>query len=146
MAGRFDNRICFVAGRIFPVRVGVVIQQVIGDSVNYHARRLGATGSVEVGYRVSVVHTVERRKLLSDFFSRYRRGCVLGCGAHQIQSRNSFWKDFAQMLSEKMDSVRMTVRDSIMQQCGQDHLGRQVGPRAKLRMFETRMANVGRLA
>jgi hypothetical protein len=41
-------------------------------------------------------------------------------------------ENFAQMLSEKMDSARMTVR-STTQQCGQYHLRQQVGAWVNLR-------------
>src|SRR5260370_3090482 len=89
ITGCFDDRVGFVTGRIIPVSVGIVIQQIVRDGVHNDARRLRAAGAIEVGNWKTVVYSLQSRKLLSDLFSRYRWWCVLSDSAHWIWLRNS---------------------------------------------------------
>jgi hypothetical protein len=64
----FDNRVGFVAGGIFPMRIRVVIQQVIRDRIDDRTRRLGAARSVKVRDGMIIVTALEGRKLIPDIF------------------------------------------------------------------------------
>ena len=65
-AGGQQGSVGLAAARIGPVRVGVVVQQVVRDRLGDAARRLGATRTIEVGYRMAVVAPVQRRKVAAN--------------------------------------------------------------------------------
>ena len=70
MSRRFDDRVGFVTRGIFPVRVRVVIQQVVRDRVDHGARRLRSARGVEISNRASVVFALKRGKPRANFLRR----------------------------------------------------------------------------
>ena len=61
-----DDRVGLAAGRIRPVRVRVVVEEVVGHGVADDARHLRAAGGVEVGDGKAVVEAIESGKLVTD--------------------------------------------------------------------------------
>lgn len=67
---RFQQQgVGFGAGRIRPVRVGVVVKQIIADGGGDFARNLRASGAVEVGDRMTIVFSFQSREMCAYFFS-----------------------------------------------------------------------------
>ena len=75
-ARALDRRIRFGTGRIVPVRVGVVVIEVVGHRLDDRARHLSATGTVEVGHRAVLVHALKRGKVTTDGFDRRHLSAV----------------------------------------------------------------------
>ena len=67
MPSIFNGGVCFFAGWIGPVRVGVVVIKVVGHRVNDLTRNLRPTGPVEVGDRMPIVIALESREVRTDF-------------------------------------------------------------------------------
>ena len=68
-ATRLENGVVgFLAGRERPVRVGIVIQEVVGHRLRHLARDLRAAGTVEIGDREPVVPAGERGEVAADLF------------------------------------------------------------------------------
>jgi hypothetical protein len=61
-ARRGEHRVGFFAGRVRPVRVGVVVQEVVAHGVGNRRRHLRAAGAIEVGHRQTVVGALHGRK------------------------------------------------------------------------------------
>src|SRR6266850_2789957 len=102
ITGCFDDRVGFVTGRILPVSVGIVIQQIVRDGVDYYARRLRAAGAIKISNGKTVVYSLEGRKLLSDLLSRYRWWCVLSDSAHWIRLRKSLGETSPRCYQKKL--------------------------------------------
>ena len=69
-----ERRVRLVARRVGPVRIGVVVQQVVRHRVDDRLRHLRAAGSVEVGDGQPVVHGARARGSASGWPRRGRRG------------------------------------------------------------------------
>src|SRR5207248_8166350 len=68
-----NGSVCFLARRISPMRVGVVMIEILNHRFGHHARDLRTARPIEVGHSVIGVAAFERGKVLSDLFSR---GCM----------------------------------------------------------------------
>jgi hypothetical protein len=85
-AGAGYERIGLLTCWIGPVRVGVVVEQIVLHRRNNRPRHLGPTGAVEIGDGLVLVSSLERRKLLAE--ERYVCGSdwyCCRCG-HGLQS------------------------------------------------------------
>src|SRR6059058_5312506 len=65
-----DGSVCLFARRISPMRVGVVMIEIINHRFGHHARDLRAARPIEVGHSVIGVAAFERGKVRPDLFSR----------------------------------------------------------------------------
>jgi hypothetical protein len=68
-----------------PVRIGVMMEEVIFHRCNDRARHLGSTGSIEIGHRMVVVSADERRELLAEDRDIRGAGCYCCRYAHELQ-------------------------------------------------------------
>src|SRR5690606_17842920 len=80
-----DGSIRLHTRRVGPVGVRVVMQQVARHGVHHGARNLGATGTIEVGHRMSRVNPLQGRELCAD--SRQKFGHWTG--AKQVREVES---------------------------------------------------------
>ena len=71
---RVNDNVGFLARRISPVRVRVVVKKIIVHRFDNHPRHLSPARSVEISDRVTVMNARERGKLLSNFDGRHYRG------------------------------------------------------------------------
>ena len=59
----FDQPIRLVARRVAPVRVGVVVEEVIVHRLHHGSRHLRSTGTVEIRYGMPIVRACQSGKL-----------------------------------------------------------------------------------
>ena len=82
-----NERVGFFARGIAPVRVRVVVEQVVVHRVDDGTRHLRSAGSVEVGDGVAVVHALERGKMRANALDgRDERGTVTKHRRHAIST------------------------------------------------------------
>ncbi len=66
-ASRIDDGVRFLARRISPMGIRIVMQQIIAHRCDHDPRHLRAAGAIEVGHRMTVVNARESGEMLSDF-------------------------------------------------------------------------------
>ena len=64
-----DQRVCLFTRRIAPVRVGVVVEEVVLHRMHDAARNLRAAWAVEICDGKSIVRSLERRELRANVFN-----------------------------------------------------------------------------
>ena len=74
LPGIFKGYVGFFAGGIGPMRVGVVVVQIVVHCFDYRAGNLGPARAVEISYGVAVVNPFESGKVVANFFDRCNGG------------------------------------------------------------------------
>lgn len=74
--GTGQHPIGFLAGRVGPMCIGVVVQEVVVDGFNHRQRHLGAAGAIEVGHGAPALDPAQGGKLRSDAVQGHRHGLV----------------------------------------------------------------------
>ena len=72
LASVLDGRVGLFARGVAPVRVRVVVQEVLGHGVGHDAGHLRAAGSIEVGDAGAAVHPIQRWKRGADVVETWR--------------------------------------------------------------------------
>ena len=90
--GLVDRLVRLGAGRVVPVRIGVMVIEVIRHRLDHPARHLRSTGPVEIRNRLAVVNALERRELGPDQVTREprlgtRRAFASGVGNRTLDVR-----------------------------------------------------------